>query len=280
VQTRTPNLNPKIRDISHRWDRGCWKGLLPKNYFDLLPSRGYKHSTVRVTLESPADIMGPGNMPVFPANLRKYEYDDIRKNLMDAQVTLSKWTTGRNEAGKKIKNTWDKIFHGLSLEGHPPDNLRIPTAELFKIPTTSYAAEWCPRFISLENIDQQYSSEDIRNEWVENNQNMCTTIDGFHPTQHVWDIVNASPNQDIQHNEDDPEHTPDTDSNGSEEEAVELTAELKQDAASDENVSVTIEEFDDDEAADFGGEEVELQSISPTDDRDSQVITAACPSAL
>ena len=112
VQTRTPNLIPKIRDISHRWNKGYWKGLLPKNYFDLLPSRGYKHSTVRVTLESPTDIMGPGNMPVFPANLRKYEYEDIRKNLIDAQVTLSKWATGRNEVGAKIKSTWDKIFHG------------------------------------------------------------------------------------------------------------------------------------------------------------------------
>jgi hypothetical protein len=132
----------------------------------------------------------------------------------------------------------------------------------------------------LENIDQQYSSEDIRNEWVENNQNMCTTIDGFHPTQHVWDFVNASTNQGIQHNEDDPEHTPDSDSNASEMEAVELTTELNQDAASDDNVSVTIEEYDDEEAADFGGEEVELQSISPTEDRESQVITAACPSAL
>jgi hypothetical protein len=223
--------------------------------------------------------MGPGNMPVFPANLRKYEYEDIRKNLMDAQVTLSKWATGRNEVGAKIKSTWDKIFHGLPIEGHPPDNLRVPTEELFKIPTTSYAPEWCPRIISLENIDQQYSSEDIRNEWVENNQNMCTTIDGFHPTQHVWDIVHAPPNPET-HNEGEPEITSDTDSNAPEEEAVELTAEIIQDAESDANGSVTIEEFEEEEVADFGGEEVELLPVTPASASDCHIITAARPGAL
>jgi len=64
--------------------------------------------------------------------------------------------------------------------------------------------------------------------------------------------------------------------------AVELAAELNQEANTDENVSVTIEEVDYDEEADYGGEEIEphADTASMSTPNETEIITAACASAL
>jgi hypothetical protein len=48
---------------------------------------------------------------------------------------------------------------------------------------------WRPRLISLEKINQYYTAQDIHAVWIENNQNLCTTVDGFHPPENVWGII-------------------------------------------------------------------------------------------
>ncbi len=51
--------------------------------------------------------MAEGKMPVLPANLRKYEYDTIRKNLSEAKVTTARWAAEKTDAAKKLKTNWD-----------------------------------------------------------------------------------------------------------------------------------------------------------------------------
>ncbi len=79
VQTLTPKVSAKIEDIKQRWAQGAWRRQIPSSYLELLPSRGAKQSLVRVTLESPADVMAEGKMPVSHAKLRRYEYDPFTR---------------------------------------------------------------------------------------------------------------------------------------------------------------------------------------------------------
>jgi hypothetical protein len=189
VPTITPNLYPKIQDAKRRWEEGPAKGMIPSNYLELLPTRGFAQSLVRVSLESPDDLMADGKMPAFPANLRKYEYHTIRRNLEEAQIPTTKWAAERSESANAIKKKWEDIFHGRKVQGKEPSRGSTPTDQLFKPPTVTPALEWCPRRITLVQQDGISPSDDILLTWAENNQNMCTTSDGFHPPEYSQAIV-------------------------------------------------------------------------------------------
>ncbi len=109
-------------------------------------------------------------------------------------------------------------------------------------------------------LEQQYSTSDIHSEWVENKQNLCTTLNGYHPPKLVWDIM-ASHAQPIPRSTDaNPEDPTEEDGESSEEEEEQVQEEEEEELTPlqpeppRDTEQVIIEQVEIEEMADFGGD--------------------------